>query len=116
MPIKRSEPSKAMNRLIEAGSLIFIGGTTATDKSKDILGQAREIFDKFDALLAKAGVDKTAITSAAVYMADLSLKSSFSAAWNEWLPDEHLPARSVVGVSQLGQGTLVEITLTAFRG
>ena len=115
MSINRSEPSKAMNRVVEAGNFVFIGGTTASDKSKDITGQAHEIFAKFDALLAVADVDKNSIVAANVYMIDLADKPAFSEAWSRWIAAENLPARVVVGVAQLGQGTLVEITLTAYK-
>jgi len=66
------------------------------------------------AVLAKAGTDKSRVLSATVYMADAALKDEMNAAWMAWVDRSNLPTRTAVG-AVLTPGTLVEITICAAK-
>ncbi len=114
MPVTRHIQTPIMNRLVEAGGLVFIGGTTADDKGADITGQTEQILAKLDDFLAQIGSDRSHVVQAAIYMTDLSMKADLNAVWTKYFEPQNLPARAAVGVA-LATGTLVEITFVVAR-
>ena len=77
-------------------------------------GQTAEICQKFDALLAECGSDKSKLLHARVYLADISAKGQMNEAWMEWLTTEQMPSRAAIGGCDLGDPKrLVEIVITA---
>lgn len=115
MAVKRQVQTPIMHRIVEAGGLIFIGGTTADDKSADIRGQTEQILAKLDGWLQQVGSDRSHVIQATIYLADLSLKSELNTVWTGWFSTGDLPARAAVGVAELGKGTLVEMTFVATK-
>ncbi len=116
MTIERSVRTPIMNRVVAANGFVFLGGTTADDKSLGMKDQTKQILGKIDGLLAQGGTDKTKLVTATIYMADLSQKAEMNEAWTAWLAPDELPARVTVGVAELGKGTLLEIVVTASQG
>lgn len=115
MAVKRHVQTPIMHRIVEAGGLIFIGGTTADDKGADIRGQTEQILVKLDGWLRQVGSDRSLVVQATIYLADLSLKSELNTVWTGWFGADDLPARAAVGVAELGKGTLVEMTVVAIK-
>jgi enamine deaminase RidA (YjgF/YER057c/UK114 family) len=115
MTVKRQVQTPIMHRVVEAGGLVFIGGTTADDKSADIRGQTSEILAKLEKLLEQGGSDKSCVVQATIYLSDLTLKSEMNEVWTSWFSADKLPARAAVGVAELAKGTLVEITFIAAK-
>lgn len=115
MAIKRHIHTPIMHRVVEAGDLIFIGGTTADDKSADIRGQTSQILAKLETLLQQGGSNKEHVVQATIYLSDLSLKAEMNEVWTAWFSADYLPARAAVGVAELAKGTLVEITFVAAK-
>ena len=70
MDIQRINPREWNCSAALFGDLVFLSGTVADDKSLDMKGQTAEVLKKIDAVLAKAGTNKSRILSATVYMAD----------------------------------------------
>jgi len=77
-------------------------------------GQTAQVLKKIDAVLEKAGTNKSRILSATVYMADAGLKDEMNEAWMAWVDRSNLPTRTAVG-AVLTPGTLVEITICAAK-
>jgi len=102
-----------MHRVVVHNGLAFIGGTVADDMSLGLEGQTEQILAKFDEYLRAAGTDKTRLLSATVFLTDLGRKAEMDNAWKRWLAPGDFPARATVGVADLGEDTLVEITITA---
>jgi len=114
MDIQRINPREWNCSAAVFGDLVFLSGTVADDKSLDMKGQTAEVLKKIDAVLAKAGTDKSRVLSATVYMADAALKDEMNAAWMAWVDRSNLPTRTAVG-AVLTPGTLVEITICAAK-
>jgi enamine deaminase RidA (YjgF/YER057c/UK114 family) len=114
MEIQRINPREWNCSATVLGDLVYLSGTVADDKSLDMKGQTAQVLQKIDAVLAKAGTNKSRILSATVYMADASLKDEMNEAWMEWVDRVNLPTRTAVG-AVLTPGTMVEITICAAK-
>jgi len=114
MDIQRINPREWNCSAAVFGDLVFLSGTVADDKSLNMKGQTAEVLKKIDAVLAKAGTNKSRIVSATVYMADAALKDEMNEAWMAWVDRSNLPTRTAVG-AVLTPGTLVEITICAAK-
>ena len=114
MEIQRINPREWNCSEAVFADLVFVSGTVADDKSRDMEGQTAQVLKKIDAVLAKAGRDKSRILSATVYMADAALKDEMNAAWMAWVDRSNLPTRTAVG-AVLTPGALVEITIFAAK-
>jgi len=113
--ITRHIPGKIHHRIVEHGDTIYIGGLVASDKTKDMQGQAAEIFEKLDELLAMAGSSKKKLLSVTIYSAAYGEKDGFNQAWGEWLDPADFPVRAYIGGAELSKGTLVEVTTIAAK-
>lgn len=113
--IKRHIPGKIHHRIVEHGDTLYIGGLVASDKTKDMKGQAEEIFAKLDELLGSVGSSKEKLLSVTIYSAAFAEKEGFNAAWTEWLAPESFPVRAYIGGAELSEGTLVEVTTIAAK-
>lgn len=102
-----------LHRVVEKDGFVFVGGSSADDTSKDIVGQMHETIAKLETYLAAAGSDKTKIVFATIYIANLGLKQAMSEVWAEWIPSGDMPARATICPADLGGDMLVEITLIA---
>lgn len=103
------------HRIVEHGDTVYIGGLVADDKTKDMKGQAEEIFAKLDKLLETAGTSKKKLLQVMVYSSDFNQKDGFNAAWKDWLAPEDMPVRAYLGVSDLSPNTLVEVVTIAAK-
>ena len=114
MNIERINPREWNCSAAVFGDLVFLSGTVADDKSLDMKGQTAQVLKKIDAILGRAGTNKSRVLSATVYMADASLKDEMNEAWMEWVDRSNLPTRTAVG-AVLTPGTMVEITICAAK-
>ncbi|WP_027351170.1 RidA family protein [Halotalea alkalilenta] len=111
--IERHIPTPIMHRAVRTNGLIFFGGITADDSSADMAGQTQQVLAKLERYLAELGSDKSKVVAATLYVTDLGQKKAMNEVWTQWFGAEHLPARATLGVSDLGEGTLLELVATA---
>jgi enamine deaminase RidA (YjgF/YER057c/UK114 family) len=114
MDIERINPREWNCSAVVHGNVVYLSGVVADDKSLSMKGQTEQVLRKIDAVLAKAGTDKSRVLSATVYMADVKLKDEMNEAWMAWIDKKNLPARAAIGV-ELTPGTLVEIMVCAAK-
>lgn len=112
MEVKRINPREWNSSAVVHGNVVYLSGVVADNKSLPMKGQTAEVLRKIDAVLEKAGTNKSRILSATVYMADASLKDEMNQAWMAWVDRANLPARTAIGAA-LTPGTMVEITVSA---
>lgn len=113
--IKRHKRTPIMHRAVEHNGILYCGGMLADDLKGSMRDQTSEICGKLDKLLAELGSNKSKLLSATIYITDMGRKEQMNAAWLAWIEAEYLPARTTVGVSDLGQGVQVEIMVTAAK-
>ncbi|WP_426115676.1 RidA family protein [Pseudomonas sp. DSP3-2-2] len=114
MEITRIETNQRMSRVVQCNGFTFLGGQTATDRTLDIKGQTAQVLEKIDNFLAKAGLDKTRILSAQVWLSDIEANfAGMNEIWDAWAPEGHAPARATVESRLAAPDLLVEITVVA---
>lgn len=113
MSIERIDSGEILSQATIHNGIAYICGQTATDRSKDILGQTEEVLAKIDDRLAKCGTDKSKMLMVTIYLADMSQKNGMNEAWKAWLGDLPRPARACVGTPLATSDTLVEIVVSA---
>jgi len=114
MTIIRSIRTPIMHRVVQAGPLVFVGGTIADDTSAGMGAQTENILNKIEGYLREVGLSRKAIVSATIFVTDLSQKKEMDAVWTAFF-GENLPARATVGVADLGGGALIEVVVTATK-
>lgn len=112
MAIDRIQPGEWNSRAVVHDKTVYLSGIVADDKTLPMKEQTDQVLAKIDAILARAGTDKSKILTATVYLADIEQKDEMNEAWMDWVDARNLPARAAVGV-RLTPGTLVEIMVTA---
>lgn len=93
--------------------MIYLSGQVAENTALDVTGQTREVLSFIDRLLARAGADRTSIVSARIYLASSGDYAAMNAAWDEWVPQGHVPARATLAVHMIGPACKVEIEVIA---
>lgn len=112
--IVRLESNQRMSRVVKAAGLVFVGGQTSNDKTPDIKVQTQQVLAKIDAFLAQAGIDKTRLVSAQIWLADIARDfAGMNEVWDAWVAPGCAPTRATVQSALAAPELLVEITVTA---
>jgi enamine deaminase RidA (YjgF/YER057c/UK114 family) len=111
--IQRFVETEHMSKFVIANNTLFASGQTADDASDDFEGQVAQILRKIDGQLELAGIDRTHLVSATVWIDDYRKWSRFNAVWDRWVPQGHKPARSCVEAKLAFPECQVEIAIIA---
>lgn len=111
--IERIESTDRMSRIVKHNGTVYLCGQTAGDPELDIAQQTQACLDKIDALLAKAGSDKSQLLSVTIYLRDMKDFAAMNAVWDAWVADVPKPARACVEARMARDVILVEMTVTA---
>lgn len=111
--VERINAGPRMSQAVVHGNTVYLAGLTADDSKADVKGQTKQILDKIDALLAKAGTDKSKILSANIWLTDISTWSQMNEVWDAWVSPGHTPARATVEAKLARAGLTVEIMVQA---
>ena len=109
MAIKRLKPGPRLSGASVHHGHVYLAGQTADDLTQDVKGQTKQILDKIDALLAKAGTDKSKLLSANIWLTDISTWSQMNEVWDAWVAPGNTPARATVEAKLAAPGLKVEI-------
>jgi enamine deaminase RidA (YjgF/YER057c/UK114 family) len=113
--ILRLEPGRRMSEASLYGNQVYLAGQVAADATQDIRGQTRQVLAAIDALLARAGSDKTRILMAQIYLADIDDFAAMNEVWDAWVEAGQAPARATVQARLAKSDWKVEIVVTAVR-
>lgn len=113
MVIQRINQNPRMSAALVHNGFAFLSGQVADDTDLDPAGQAKQILDKIDALLAQVGVDKRNILSATIWLANHKDFADFNKVWDAWVPEGHPPARACVESPLAFPQYTVEISVIA---
>ena len=111
--IQRFDIGARLSEMAVHNGTIYLAGQVPDTEGLDIEGQTREVLASIDALLARAGSDKTKILRAQIFLADLADFPGMNAVWETWVPAGHAPARATVQANLARPGWRVEIVVTA---
>jgi enamine deaminase RidA (YjgF/YER057c/UK114 family) len=111
--IHRVERTHRMSQMVIAGGLAFVAGQVTNTPYATIENQTLFILKKIADLLKSAGIEKSAIVSANIWLTDVSHFDAFNRVWDEWVAPEHAPARACVQAQLMMPGLDVEVSVVA---
>jgi len=111
--IKRFDVGVRMSEMAVYNGVAYLAGQVAGDMSLDVAGQTSQVLAEIDALLARAGTDKSKILRAQIFLADINEFAGMNAVWDAWVPADHTPPRATVEGKLAKPGYRVEIMVTA---
>ena len=111
--IQRFDVGARMSEMAVHGDRVFLAGQIAEDASQDIGGQTRQVLAAIDALLARAGSDKSKILMAQIFVADMAEFAAMNSVWDAWVVPGHTPPRATVQAALAKREWKVEMVVTA---
>ena len=112
-PIQRFDVGPRMSEMAVHNGVAYLAGQVAADTSLDIRGQTRQVLAAIDALLERAGSDKSKILRAQIFLADLADFAAMNAVWEAWVVAGHTPPRATVQAALAKPQWKIEIVVTA---
>lgn len=111
--VQRFDTGPRLSEMTVHNGTAYLAGQVPTDASADIAGQTRQVLAQIDALLERAGSDKSKILMAQIFIVDLADFPGMNAVWEQWLPQGHAPARATVQAKLARPEWKLEIVVTA---
>ena len=112
MSIQHHEPSSLYSAAVQANGFLFVSGVTPKDLTQDVRGQTRQVLAEIDRRLALAGLDRSRVVSAMIWLSDIRDRGLINEDWIAWSSDPR-PARACVEAKLDDPAMLVEIQVTA---
>jgi enamine deaminase RidA (YjgF/YER057c/UK114 family) len=94
--IQRFDTGPRMSEMSVYNGVAYLAGQVAADATQDAQGQTADVLAQIDALLARAGTDKSRILIAQIFLADLADFPAMNLAWEAWVAAGNAPARATV--------------------
>ena len=113
MTIQRFHPTPRLCDMVIHKDTVYLAGQIVDDGSTTVEAQTRDVLRQIDALLERAGTDKSRLLTATVYLADMAGFAAMNAAWDAWVDRANAPARATVEVKLADPDLLVEIQVIA---
>jgi len=111
--VQRFDVGARISEMAVHNNTVYLAGQIAKDASQDIRGQTRQILDSIDALLARAGSDKSKILMAQLFIADLKDFPAMNEIWDAWVVPGQTPPRATVLAGMINPDWKLEIVVTA---
>ena len=111
--VQRFDVGTRLSEMAVHNGVCYLAGQVAADGSQDIGGQTRQVLAAIDALLARAGTDKSKLLMCQIFIKDLADFPALNAVWEAWLPADHAPPRATVKADLAKPQWLVEMVVTA---
>ena len=111
--VQRIDVGARLSEVAIHNGTVYLAGQIPEDATQDITGQTRQVLAAIDALLTKAGTDKSKILMTQIFLKDLNDFPGMNAVWDAWVVPGHTPPRATVQ-AHLGQADWkLEIVVTA---
>jgi enamine deaminase RidA (YjgF/YER057c/UK114 family) len=111
--IQRFDVGPRMAEMTVHNGVAYLAGQVADDASQDIRGQTAQVLAAIDALLARAGSDKSRVLRAQIFLVDLADFAAMNQVWEGWVVPGHTPARATVQAALARPEWKIEIVVTA---
>ena len=111
--LQRFDVNARMSEMAVHNGVAYLAGQVASDATLDARGQTADVLAQIDALLARAGTDKTRILMAQIFLADLADFPAMNAAWDAWVVQGNTPPRATVEARLAKPEWKVEIVVKA---
>lgn len=111
--IQRFDVGARLSEMAIHNGTVYLAGQVPDNEDLDIAGQTRETLASIDALLERAGTDKSRILMAQIFLADMTDFAGMNAVWDAWVVAGHTPPRATVQAPLANPKFRVEIVVTA---
>jgi len=111
--LQRYDVGTRLSEMAVHHGVCYLAGQVAADSSQDIGGQTRQVLAAIDALLLRAGTDKSKILMCQIFIKDLADFPALNAVWEAWVPAGHAPPRATVQAHLAKPEWRVEMVVTA---
>lgn len=111
--IQRFDVGPRLSEMAVHNGVVYLAGQIAEDATQSIAGQTRQVLGEIDALLARAGTDKSKILRAEMFIKDLQDFEAMNRVWDAWVPEGNAPPRATVQANLARPAWLIEIVVTA---
>lgn len=112
--IEHLNPKARYTPVVVANHTVYIAGQVSRDTQLDVAAQTADILAQLDVLLAGAGIDKSRLVQATIWLTDMHNAAAMNAVWDAWVVPGQAPTRACVQ-AQLAPGYLVEIAAIAVQ-
>ena len=96
--VQRFDVGARLSEMAVHNGVCYLAGQVPSDATQDINGQTRQVLAAIDALLERAGTDKSKILMTQIFLADLADFPGMNAAWDAWVVAGQTPPRATVQV------------------
>lgn len=111
--VQRFDVGTRISEMAVHNGTIHLAGQVASDASQDVQGQTRQILASIDALLARAGSDKSKILMAQIFLCDVADFAAMNEVWDAWVAPGNAPPRATVLAALAKPDWKIEIVITA---
>lgn len=111
MTIRRIDVGPRMSDIVIHNNTVYLAGQVG--EGATVAAQTKDVLAQIDALLAKAGTDKTKILQAIIWLDDMKNFAEMNKEWDAWVPQGHTPARATGEAKLAAPQFNVEIIITA---
>jgi enamine deaminase RidA (YjgF/YER057c/UK114 family) len=111
--VQRFDVGQRMSEMAVHNGVAYLAGQVAEDASADIRGQTRQVLAAVDALLVRAGSDKTRILRAQIFLADLADFDAMNEVWEAWVAPGNAPPRATVQAALAKPQWKIEVVVSA---
>ena len=111
--VQRIDVGARMSEAAIHNGTIYLAGQIAEVPGQDIEGQTRQVLAAVDALLARAGTDKSKILMAQIFLTDLSDFAGMNRVWDAWVVPGDTPPRATVQANLANPDWKIELVVTA---
>ena len=111
--VQRFDVGPRLSEMAVHNGTAYLAGQIPNDATLDIRGQTGEVLAAIDALLARAGTDKSRILMTQIFIADMADFEGMNEAWDAWVAAGNTPPRATVQAKLGKPGWRIEIVVTA---
>ena len=111
--VQRFDVGARLSEMAVHNGTCWLAGQVAADGTQDISGQTRQVLAAINALLARAGTDKSKIVMCQIYIKDLADFPALNAVWEAWVAPGNAPPRATVQAELAKPQWKVEMVVTA---
>ena len=114
MTIERIDVGARMSQAVVHNGIVYTAGQVAIGApGGTVAEQTADILSRIDALLAKAGSDKSKVISATIWLTDMRDFAEMNKIWDAWVVPGATPGRACVESRLAAQQFNVEIGVIA---
>jgi enamine deaminase RidA (YjgF/YER057c/UK114 family) len=111
--VQRFDVGTRLSEMAVHNGVCYLAGQVPADATQDMAGQTAQVLAAIDALLARAGSDKSKLLMCQIFITDLADFPAMNAVWEAWLPAGHAPPRATVVARLAKPEWRVEMVVTA---